>query len=46
MFGKKKEFQKEVQELIELYEKRTAAISKEKAMDLLNTEKSWDFVSL
>ena len=48
MFGKKKkEFQKEVQELIEMYEKRTAAISKEQAMDhLLDTEKSWDLVSL
>lgn len=47
MFGKKKkELQMEVQELIEMYEKRTAAISKEKAMDLLDSEKSWDFVLL
>lgn len=47
MFGKKrKELQKEARELIEMYEKRTAAISKEKAMDLLDTEESWDFASL
>lgn len=46
MFRKKKESQKEVQELIEMYEKRTAAISKEQAMDLLTDGESWDFTSL
>lgn len=46
IFRGKRERQQEIQALIQMFEERTAGISKEEAFNQLDTKTSWDFILL